>query len=158
MISFNLDAGRFNFRSAAVIIHDDHLLIHQVVGDDFWALPGGRVEFLEASRQTIEREMLEELGMRCEVTQHLWHVESFYEFDSKHYHEMSNYFLVRLIDPPEIISNADFAGIEETVNLVFRWIPLTELQQYNLQPAFLIERLTDLPTTTEALVIDEIHT
>lgn len=156
MICFNTDAGRFNFRSAAAVIHNEHVLIHQVAGDDFWALPGGRVELMEASDTTVTREMYEELGIRCEVVRQLWHVESFYEFDSKYYHELGNYFLVRLCETPVIESEIDFPGIEDCVDLVFRWVPLAALKQYNLQPAFLIAGLTDLPDGIESIRINEI--
>jgi len=46
MICFDTDNGRFNFRSVAVVIQNEHVLIHRAVEYDFWALPGGRVEFL----------------------------------------------------------------------------------------------------------------
>ncbi len=56
MICFDTGNGRFNFRSVAVIIQNDHILIHRAVEDNFWALPGGRVELFENSdRQSKEK-------------------------------------------------------------------------------------------------------
>lgn len=156
MICFDRGNSRFNFRSVAVIIHHAHILIHQAVGDDFWALPGGRVELLETSDDTIGREMLEELGVRTQVQRQLWQVENFFEYEGRHYHELGHYFLVSLIDPPVIKSEIDFRGIEASIDLVFRWVPLSLIKGYNLQPTFLRDRLVDLPDAIEVLKVNEI--
>ncbi|WP_390921097.1 NUDIX domain-containing protein [Neorhizobium turbinariae] len=42
--------------------HVRHILIHRSVDDPFWAFPGGRIEFHEASAETLSREIEEELG------------------------------------------------------------------------------------------------
>ena len=49
MITFEKDYNKFNFRTVGVIIHDGKVLVHRAEKDDFWALPGGRVEFQETS-------------------------------------------------------------------------------------------------------------
>ena len=51
MISFDTGLGVFRYRAAAVCIHDDHALLHKFVGNDFWGLPGGRVEFGETAER-----------------------------------------------------------------------------------------------------------
>ncbi len=157
MICFDSEKGRFNFRSAAVVIQNDHILIHRAVKDDFWALPGGRVELFETSEDAVKREIAEEIGAKCVVQRQLWQVESFFEYNSKRFHELGNYYLVSLIDQPAIESEIDFKGIEEDVHLIFRWIPLSKVSQYKLKPEFLIEKLTDLPESIEPLIINEIE-
>jgi hypothetical protein len=42
VISFDVDAGHFNYRVAGVCLHADYVLLQRAVADDFWALPGGR--------------------------------------------------------------------------------------------------------------------
>lgn len=155
MIYFDKGGVRFSFRSVAVIIQNEHILIHRAADDDFWALPGGRVELFETSDETIKREMLEELGMESEILRQLWQVENFFEFRSKRYHELANYFLVRLIDQRSIESEIDFNGIEESVDLIFRWIPLSSLTRYDLKPSFLIDKLTNLPSSIESVKVNE---
>lgn len=157
MICFDTNKGRFNFRSVAVIINEGHILIHQAVGDDFWALPGGRVELFERSSDTVVREVFEELGLQCEVRRQLWHVENFFEYDSRRFHELANYFLVNLLERPIIETCVDFNGIEESVDLVFRWVPIALIHNYNLKPEFLIERLNTLPASIEIVTVDEIN-
>ena len=157
MISFENNKCLFQYRSAAIIRLEDHILIHRAEEDDFWALPGGRVEFMEFSDLAITREILEELGMESRVESHLWHVESFFEYNSRKYHELSNYYLVKLVNPLAIEPEVDFKGIEDTDNLIFRWVPLAKVSCYELKPVFLMNKLNDLPSNTEYLQIDERH-
>lgn len=76
-----------------MIIHDDHVLIHRSEKDDFWALPGGRVEFFETSEDTIPREIQEELGLDSSAVRLLWHVENFFEYIGKKLHPSIFYLL-----------------------------------------------------------------
>lgn len=157
MICFDTNDIRFNFRSVAVIIQNDHILIHRAADDNFWALPGGRVEFFEYSDKAVEREIFEELGLECSVLRALWHVESFFELDSRRFHEIANYFLVSLINQPAIKSEIDFKCIEPATDLIFRWVPLSKVNSYNVKPGFLKERLVDVPESIEHIKINEIN-
>jgi 8-oxo-dGTP pyrophosphatase MutT (NUDIX family) len=132
-------------------------VLHRAIEDDFWALSGGRVEHFENSNITIEREIIEELGLECKVVQHLWHVENFFKLSSRKIHELAIYFLVSLISPPVMKSEIDFKGIETSVNLLFRWIPLTGLGDYNLKPEFLVKKLSDIPKSIEFVRVNEIN-
>jgi len=160
VISFNTGEGRFNYRSVAVILHAGHLLIHRAEKDDFWALPGGRVEFQEYSDATVVREIKEELGLESIVQRQLWHVENFFEYQSERYHELANYYLLALVQSPSINSGADFKGIEQSVDLIFRWVPVAEIPDYNLKPDFLSQALSvngpdELPDAIEHIQIDD---
>jgi len=157
VICFDTSEGRFNLRSVAVVIQNDHILIHRAASDDFWALPGGRVEFLETSLETIARELGEELGLNCQIIRLLWHTENFFEHNSKKFHELANYFLVSFVDEPAIESETDFEGIEESVDLIFRWVPLSAIGGYNLYPKFLTEGLNNLPCSIQYLKINELN-
>lgn len=56
MITFERENNKFNFRVSGIAIHNNRLLLHTTLTDDFWNLPGGRVEFNESTDQTIIRE------------------------------------------------------------------------------------------------------
>lgn len=43
------------------------LLTVQHHGSDFWALPGGKIEKNENLKECLQREIFEELGLKCEV-------------------------------------------------------------------------------------------
>lgn len=77
MICFDRDNKRFNFRIAGVSIHNNKILLHRTEKDSFWTLPGGRNEFNEFSKDTLLREMKEEIGENVEIERLLW-VRNFY--------------------------------------------------------------------------------
>lgn len=156
MLRFDEGDNRFNYRSAAILTHHGHLLIHRALKDDFWALPGGRVEFFEHSSDTVVRELQEELAWQCDVQALLFHVENFFEYGGRKYHELSNYFRVSLITDIEMKSEHDFRGIEPDVDLVFRWVPLEKINNYDLRPSFLLERLPNLPAAPEFIRVNEL--
>ncbi|MFQ3231776.1 NUDIX hydrolase [Reinekea sp.] len=158
MLKFDVGDKRFNYRSAAVIIHDGHVLIHKSEKDNFWALPGGRVEFFESSEDTIPREMLEELGLEASVIRLLWHVENFFVYSGKKFHEVANYFLAEFANAPSIQSEVDFAGIEAEVNLLFRWVPVAKISDYVLKPSFLIKGIQNMPSSVEYIKFNELDT
>ncbi|ESP91448.1 MULTISPECIES: NUDIX hydrolase [Pseudoalteromonas] len=157
MLKFDQGSARFNFRSVAVVIHDNHVLLHRAVGDPFWALPGGRVEFFENSDATLNRELLEELGVEIVVKRHLWYVENFFEYSNKQYHEIANYFLAQLSEPNHFPMKEVFCGIEEEVDLEFKWFSLTDLSSIELKPTFLQHGLVNLPMETKFIKVNELN-
>jgi ADP-ribose pyrophosphatase YjhB (NUDIX family) len=161
MISFVVGDARFVYRVAGVCIHDDHVLIHCFNGDEsMWALPGGRVELLEASQGTLRREMREELGLEVTVERLLWVVENFFRWeDGRHAHELGLYYLMALpSDCPLLDTSRTFERVDEGLLIHFRWLPLAELDSVPLQPAFLRTRLRHLPPHVEHIVnMDELR-
>jgi len=156
MLRFDEGENRFNFRSAALIIHQDHVLLHRDFRDDFWALPGGRVEFFETSEATVIRELKEELGVSSSIKKHLWYVENFYRYGNKKYHEIANYFLVALTEDPIIESEIDFPGIEDDEKLIFRWVPIDKVKTYVVKPSFLIDGIQKLPEQVQYIKFNEL--
>ena len=162
MLNFKQQNRVFNMRSVAVIIRNQHLLIHRSIKDDFWALPGGRVEFFENSDATLVREMCEELGCGAQVQRLLWYVENFFHYENQAYHEISTYHLVEIPDLPFVPYSADnpappIRGLEDTVQLEFIWVPLDGLANWNIKPDFLIESCQHLPTEPTFIKIDQLE-
>lgn len=73
--TFHLEKAIFNYRVAAVMIENNHVLIHKQINDKHWSLPGGRVEILEDSQTSIRRELNEELGLDVKVYNLHWITE-----------------------------------------------------------------------------------
>lgn len=153
MIVYDKGNKRFNYRAVGVIIFDNKVLIHRAEKDDFWALPGGRVEFLEPSADTLVREMQEELGIDVQVQRLLWIAENFFEFEGKCFHELGFYHLLKLQDNCHICSKTEeFYGCEQGTKLIFRWYPLDKLADLPLYPVFLKRTLTNIKEGIEHII------
>jgi ADP-ribose pyrophosphatase YjhB (NUDIX family) len=146
MISVHLHGQRFQVRAAAIVLHSGHLLVHRAPGDEYWALPGGRVEVGEEASATIVREMREELGEDVECGQLLHIAENFFDLTGQRNHEVGFYFIVSLAETSGYLNKArNYCGIEGHVNLEFRWFPISELASINLRPTFLRVSLVAKP-------------
>ncbi|MBU3144507.1 NUDIX hydrolase [Clostridium sp. CF012] len=77
-ISFKTDEGRFNYRVAGIIIHDNKLLIMKGEHSPYYYIPGGRVAMNELSEYAIIREIKEELNAEVKVNRMLWVNENFF--------------------------------------------------------------------------------
>ena len=64
-----------------VIVPDDAgriLLVEQNPEEDFWIIPGGRVEEAETPRQAAKREVREETGLDVDIIRLIWYTEQYY--------------------------------------------------------------------------------
>lgn len=136
----------FTLRTAAVIVADGQVLVTRLPDQDFWYLPGGRVEMGEPSDIALRRELEEEIGVAAEVGRLLWVVENFYGTQPRQ-HELGLYYAA---STPTLRSVWDGTGIYRTVDeagqpLQFRRVPLGDLQSVRLMPPFLQTALLNLP-------------
>ncbi|MCA1557900.1 MAG: NUDIX hydrolase [Acidobacteria bacterium] len=153
MLSFEHSRGQFSCRAAGVIIDRERLLMHRDERDDFWALPGGRIEFGESASVTLARELDEELGVMAEVGRLLWVVENFFTFRGMKFHEISFYFHVSLPeDSPVRVHNEPFPGDENGLPIIFEWYPIDKLESVALHPSFLRKAVSQLPLETQYIV------
>ena len=153
MIVFDAGNTRFNYRVVGVALHEERVLLHRAEIDDFWTLPGGRGELREPAAQTLTREMHEELQSEVTVERLVWVVENFFDYDTKHYHELAFYFLMSFPPGSPLYNHrAPFRGCEGNVYLIFEWHPLAALEQLTLYPTFLKRSLQNLPGGIEHIV------
>jgi ADP-ribose pyrophosphatase YjhB (NUDIX family) len=142
MLSFHVAESRFQVRAAAVVLHEGFLLLHRAEPDEYWALPGGRVEVLESAAATVEREMVEELAEPVACGPLLFVVENFFTLGETPNHELGLYFSATLRTGSKLLSkDSSYAGVEGHTKLEFRWFPQTDLPRIDLRPAFLRESL-----------------
>jgi len=149
MITFETSQGQFNYRVAGVAIVDGNVLLHQAAGEDFWTLPGGRLEAMETASDALCREMLEEAALAVSVSRLLWVVENFFIYGGKKVHELLLCFEMTVpdsVDPrAEFRGTEGFRGIDGTTELTFRWYSLDRLHTVRIEPAFLCEALRNVP-------------
>ena len=153
MITFDDGDRRFNLRVAGVAIDGDRVLLQRDPAGDFWFLPGGRCEFGEATTESLEREMMEELGVAARADRLLWVVENFFRFDGYVFHEMGLYWLMRL--PEDWLAahrNGPINGMEGINPIVFRWFDRREIESIALHPEFLRTALDNLPVAAQHVV------
>ncbi|HZS93626.1 MAG TPA: NUDIX hydrolase [Chloroflexota bacterium] len=156
MISWETGGVQFNYRVAAVIVDRDRVLVTRIEGMDFWFLPGGRVEMGETSEKALAREVMEELHVPAEIGRLLWVVENFFGAEPR-IQELGLYYAATLIGLGRVW---DGIGIYRTIDDEgtrdeFRWLPFDDLSSVRLMPPFLKEVLTELPTKTQHIVVNE---
>ncbi len=147
------------YRVACLFIHNGKTLLHRAEMDDFYTLAGGSVEFGESSTEAIDREMNEELGATVKVNRLVWVAENFFKYDRKDCQEIGLYYFVEFTGESKKFYNLDkFDGLEtefikdQQIKLHFQWIPLNDLKDFDIKPAFLRSAILDIPSTTQVRI------
>lgn len=158
MIDLTSNNIRFVHRTAGVAVNNGHALLHRAEWEDFWSLPGGRVEMRETAAEAIIREMREEIDADVRVERLLWVVESFFEYNNQAFHELGLYFHITLPpDSPLLATDNSFLGDESGIPLIYRWFPQDALEPLELYPAFLKTGLQRLPQSIEHVINREVE-
>ena len=135
-ISWSARGGTFNLRVAAVISHDQKVLLCTVDGLGYWFLPGGRVRFGEPTQRALSRELAEELGHRFPAGRLALVVENIY-WNSSLEHEVGLYY--RLAWPAGLADSDLDCGTEPGHS--FRWVAVSELNSVRFEPTGLIPEI-----------------
>jgi ADP-ribose pyrophosphatase YjhB (NUDIX family) len=154
MVYFEADGERFMYRVTGVCVLDGRVLVHQFEGaDDFYVLPGGRVEIREPAIEAIAREMHEELGCEVRVGRLLWIIDNLFRHKGVDFHELGLFFEIELPDGCVQASGEPWTATEvDGTKLFFQWKTLDEIARLDLKPSLLKELLLDLPEQPVYLV------
>lgn len=145
-ISLVVGQHHFNYRVAAVIRHEEKLLVCRAERDEFYYLPGGRVKDGETSAEAVRRELREECSSEAVTEGPLFLVENFFSLHGRRVHELCVYYAATLLEPRAAYPTV--AGEDDLL-----WISEPAVRNLNLKPDFLRERLPNLPKTVEHLVL-----
>ena len=148
-ISWSTPGGTFSLRVAAVITHDQQILLCTVDGLGHWFLPGGRVRVGEPAQRALTRELAEELGHRFPAGRLALVVENIY-YDGPLHHEVGLYY--RLGWPPGL-ADSDLDGGTEPGHR-FRWAAITGLNSICFEPAGLVPELQNLGDGVRHIFLD----
>ena len=146
-ITFETEAGRFNYRVCAVLLDRGRILAMHDERSPYFYLPGGRVRMGERAEDAVLREVREELGIEARIERPLWLSQSFFNEDVAHvdYHELCLYFLVDA-SATDLLTRGDrFRGPELRHVHDFEWLPFERLKNEYFYPIFLKTEIYRLP-------------
>ena len=146
-ITFETEAGRFNYRVCAVLLDGERILAMHDERSPYFYLPGGRVRMGERAEDAVLREVREELGIEARILRPLWLCQSFFNEDVAHvdYHELCLYFLVDA-SATDLLTRGDrFRGPELRHVHDFEWLPFERLKDEYFYPLFLKTEIFHLP-------------
>lgn len=134
-ISINLqDDYRLNVRAAAIITHNNKVLLHKNSNEDYYALLGGRVAIGEDSTQTIKREILEEMGKEIEVTEYLATIENFFPWNGCKTYEIQFVYRAEFTDEKDKALQETIKNKEGKDYIQYEWLDLNNLDEYPIKP------------------------
>lgn len=133
-LSLIIENNRLNIRAAAVIIHNQKLLIEKNSNRSHFCLPGGRIQIGEDSMQTVKRELQEELGKEVEIQYPMSVVENFFDIDNMKCHEI--FFIHKAEFIAEDDKKIDYClqNVEGKTHIQYEWVDLNRLDEYNILP------------------------
>ena len=146
-ITFETEAGRFNYRVCAVLLDGERILAMHDERSPYFYLPGGRVRMGERAEDAVLREVREELGIEARILRPLWLSQSFFNEDVVRvdYHELCLYFLVDA-SATDLLTRGDrFRGPELRHVHDFEWLPFERLKDEYFYPLFLKTEIYRLP-------------
>jgi 8-oxo-dGTP pyrophosphatase MutT (NUDIX family) len=124
-------------KAFALIRRGDELLVglgsDRVKGERFGRLLGGHVEFGETTRETIVREMREELAAEVVVDRLVGWVENLFEYEGEPGHEVVAIYEVRFADPTLLTRESfEFHDIDEGCEGVV-WVTPQSMKAQGMQ-------------------------
>ena len=136
MIKIQNQNAEFCVRAGVLIKNQNYFLLQRGIEDDFWSIPGGKIELMEKSIATIKREIMEELGLEIKEIRLKIVAENFFKYQNIKRHEISFYYSAQLDSKSDHFTEGEFWGIENN-KVFFKWVELEELRKQNIFPEFI---------------------
>ena len=135
--------ARFSYRISALIVQRGRVLLQCPVGTSEYAFPGGHVAFGETARETLRRELREEIHADA-VIGALSAVGEVYidwgrcpDGSPRHCHQIGLYFRAT-VDENQLPDAQRFFGYDEAggekYSIEYVWVPLEELSALTVYP------------------------
>ncbi|HEC67189.1 MAG TPA: NUDIX domain-containing protein [bacterium] len=111
------------------LMSNGHILLAHGIGAGNTFLPGGHVEYNEAVKNVILRELREEFDGEVQIEEFIGVIEQSFEYRGQPYHELNLLFSGRLL-------NFDYTQIPKSLesHLEFYWHRIDNLREANLLP------------------------
>lgn len=148
MIMFSECEITFMYRVGGIAVYEGRLLVERNVRHGFCFVPGGRVEYGENAVDALAREAREEFGEDVRIGRLVIAADNLFELDGVRYQEIGLYFLMSFAPGSGVLGRCGAFEAEEP-GLRYEWLPLDELENADLQPRFLVERVRAIQQAAE---------
>ena len=128
-------------RTVGVLVRDGKILVQREAEGKEYALPGGHIHIGETLEEGLIREYAEETGAQVRCERMLWTEECFWEWNGRKAHNLAFYYLISLAPGSDIPDTGEFVSHKDNCNVVLGWMPLEELKNVTVYPAFLKEEV-----------------
>lgn len=132
----------FRYRAGGIVIKDNKILfVRSKIGDYFYMIGGG-VHMGETSEECIEREFLEETGIKVQVERLAVVCENFFKGDGGSNdgldcHTLEFYYILKIED--------DSASVKETdEGEALVWLPVDEIRDSDIKPSFIKSHIENI--------------
>ena len=146
-ILFDHGNARFSYRISALIVQGGRVLLQCPVGTQDYAFIGGHVAFGETAKETLVREIREELHTDAVIGDLLAVGEVYIDWGRlpdgglRHSHQIGLYFYAT-VDESQLPDADRFCGYDEAgnerCNLEYVWFPLEELREKIASKAMIV--------------------
>lgn len=145
MEDITVDIGnyKFNFRSTAIIIHNNKVLVHKNINKKHYGLLGGRVKTGETTAETLKREIYEELGKEVEILELFGTIENFFYMKKSNYHEIMFVYKCEFKNIKDRKIDTDLNGVELNKKLKYCWLDINNLEEYDIRPSSIIDAIKE---------------
>ncbi len=127
-----MENQNFEVIARALILKDNKILLCSGVGDNYYYLPGGHVEFGELIEDALKREIMEELGVETKSIENLFMLQNIFEQKGVSRHEFNHVFKVEL-------KSYDFNITEDHIE--FSWHNISDMKELNLLPEIMKKKI-----------------
>ncbi len=134
-----IDDVKFNFRVGLIIEKRGKLLVEVSPECSHVVIPGGRVQTLEYTKDTVIREMKEEMGITLKREEFKLHdvMENFFESDGIKYHELFYIYKLKSTSVDKRFNNVKMN--KDSKGNYYKWVSKDKLKEADLLPKVLID-------------------
>lgn len=123
----------FEICARAIIIRNGKLLVCRCRDRNYHFFPGGHVEFGETAKQTLKRELKEELGVNARKFSYMGTVENIYSEHANMHHEINLVFKA---------GAGKFPSVSKEDHLVYNFVDLKNLKREQIYPLVLCDAVS----------------
>lgn len=140
---FTRENHRFRFRTGGIIIKDNKMLFVKSSIGNYYYMIGGAVQLGETTEKCIEREILEEAGLKLQAERLTVVCENFFKGvggveDGFDCHTIEFYYLMKMQDDAAVCKKQTDVG-EELI-----WIPMEDIPDSDIKPSFIKESINEI--------------